>query len=270
MFAYAQSLAQKCLSLFGLEMARKDFLKELTDARDNPRAAMYRCLSQAAGNGLKPVTVIDVGVAGGTMPLYELFPDADFILVEPLEEFRPKLEKIAKGMKSAHYIQAAAASVRGNITFNVHPDLEGSSIFREEEDSDVNGVERVIPTVTLDEICAELKTKPPYLIKIDAQGSEIEVLKGAGSIVPHAEFITMEVSLFEFYKGAPLIGDCIEFMLKNGFAVYDLFDLRYRKLDGAMAQVDIAFVKDKGLFRKHHFYANREQRAQQDREFGVR
>jgi len=69
------------------------------------------------------------------------------------------------------------------------------------------------------------------------------VLKGAGNILPKTEFVILEVSLFEFYKGAPLIGDCIEFMLKNGFAVYDLFDLQYRKLDGAMSQVDIALCK---------------------------
>lgn len=254
MFAYVRRMIQESLVRFG----------------PNPRATMQRCLSHAVENGLKPATVIDVGVAGGTTPLYKLFPDAEFILVEPLEEFRPRIEEIVKDLKSAHFIRAAAASSRGNITFNVHPDLEGSSMFREEEDSNVNGVERTVPTVTLDEVCAERKTKPPYLIKIDTQGSEIEVLKGAGNIMPHAELITMEVSLFEFYKGAPLISDCIEFMLKNGFAVYDLFDLRYRRLDGAMSQVDIVFVKDKGPFRKHQFYANREQRAQQDREFGVK
>jgi len=33
----------------------------------------------------------------------------------------------------------------------------------------VNGVERVVPTLTLDEICSEKGASPPYLIKIDTQ-----------------------------------------------------------------------------------------------------
>lgn len=273
MFLYAQQVVQKCLGLFGLELARKGFLNELIEARlnpNNPRATMYQCLSRAATNGLSPATILDVGAARGTDPLYELFPGARFILIEPLQEFAGELDRIVKGLGNAEYIIGAATSRRGSITINVHPDLVGTSIYKEGEDSDVNGVERVVPTLTLDEICSEKGTPPPYLIKVDTQGSEIEVLKGARNILPLAEFVILEVSLFEFYKGAPLIGDCIEFMLKNGFAAYDVFDLQYRKLDGAMSQVDIAFVKDKGLFREHHFYANREQRAQQDREFGVK
>ena len=42
---------------------------------------------------LKPNTVIDVDVAYGTQALYELFPNARHILIEPIEEFVPHLDK---------------------------------------------------------------------------------------------------------------------------------------------------------------------------------
>jgi hypothetical protein len=53
------------------------------------------------------------------------------------------------------------------------------------------------------------------------------------------------------------------FMKEQGFVPYDIFDLQYRLLDGAMSQVDIAFTREQGLLRKYHFYATREQRAEQ-------
>ena len=59
-------------------------------------------------------------------------------------------------------------------------------------------------------------------------------------------------------------------MKMRGFVAYDLFDPQYRLLDGAMSQIDIAFVQDKSKFRKFHFYATGDQRAEQNRRFGVK
>lgn len=48
----------------------------------------------------------------------------------------------------------------------------------------------------------------------------------------------------------------------HGFVVYDIFGGHTRPLDGALVQVDMTLVKENGHFRKHHFYATREQREQ--------
>ncbi len=249
------------LGLFGLELRKK------TDAE---RATMYGSLQEARKNGLQPETVIDVGAASGTPALYQLFPSARFLLIEPLEEFAPSLKRVASELKRAEYISGVAASRPGTLTLHVHPDLVGSSVYWEEEDSDVNGIERTVPALTLNEICAQRSTVPPYLIKIDTQGAELEVLKGADRIIPDAQCIILETSLFEFFKGGPQLYDCIQFMKERRFAVYDIFDLRYRLLDGAFGQVDMAFVPEQSTFRRSHAYATREQRAEQDERFGVK
>ena len=41
-----------------------------------------------------PRTVIDVGVEAGTPELYRAFPDADLLLVEPMEEWRDHLYRL--------------------------------------------------------------------------------------------------------------------------------------------------------------------------------
>jgi len=228
---------------------------------------MSGSLQNAINSGLCPSTVIDIGAAYGTPPLYKAFPKAKHLLVEPLTEYASALQNITATLTDAAYIIAAAGESPGEIILNVHPDLVGSSIYKEEEDSNVNGVERIVPLITLDNYCQDQQAQGPYLIKIDTQGAEIEVLKGANQILEDTSFIILEVSLFEFFKGGPQLYDCITYMKSKGFVVYDIFDPQYRLLDGAMSQVDVAFVRESSHFRQYHFYATQEQRDLQTKQF---
>jgi hypothetical protein len=67
-------------------------------------------------------------------------------------------------------------------------------------------------------------------------------------------------------KGGPQLYDVVTFMESHGFVVYDIFGAHYRPLDGAMAQVDMAFVKENNQFRKYHIYATQEQREKLTKE----
>lgn len=259
MLDFPKKLLKKSVGFFGLEIHRQRQV-----IAQGSRASMHGCLRQALQNGFRPETIIDVGAAGGTPALYEAFPEARHILIEPLEEYIPHLDSLINRLDKAEYIIAAATGSPGNIVINVHPDLVGSSIYKEDEDSNVNGVERTIPAMTLDNICCDRGTEGPYLLKIDTQGAELDVLKGAETVLKDTEFVILEVSFFEFFKGGPQIYDCIRFMQQNDFVAYDIFDLQYRLVDGAMSQVDIAFVRDKSKYREFHFYATKEQREKQN------
>jgi hypothetical protein len=59
-------------------------------------------------------------------------------------------------------------------------------------------------------------------------------------------------------------------MKSHGFVAYDVFGFQYRPLDNALSQADIAFVREGGSFRQHHYYATRNQREQQDRALASR
>lgn len=249
------------------ELARR--LDQVQPATTPPpeQATMLTALQRARDNGLNPATVIDVGAAGGTPPLLEVFPNKKHILIEPLQEFEPQLNRLKSRYPDCHILIAAAGEQSGRIALNVHPDLYGSSVYREEEDSDVNGYERTVPVLTLDEIAASCNATGPYLLKLDTQGSELDVLKGARQVLRETDCVIMEVSLFNFFQGGYQLHDCIAFMKERGFVAYDIFDLQYRLLDGAMSQVDIAFVREDSEFRKYHFYATRAQRDEQTRRF---
>jgi len=204
------------------------------------RCSFRGCLAQAQQNGLNPKTVIDVGVATGTPELYETFPQAFHLLIEPLIENQPYLETWKAKLPYCDYILGAAAQQSGVLKINVHPDLVGSSLYKESEGEAVDGVEREIATITLDEASQQFYCSGPYLIKIETQGSELDVLTGASAILKQTDLIVLEVSFFEFFKGAPTAWDYFQFMSDRGFVIYDIFDISYRLLDRAMSQANIA------------------------------
>ncbi|MEG4812221.1 FkbM family methyltransferase [Microcoleus sp. F8-D3] len=203
--------------------------------------------------GFQPGTVIDVGAALGTFNLYETFPDARHLLIEPIAENEPYLAKICRKLKSAEYIIAAATKEAGVFTLNVSPGMVHSSISENRVTNSSDPYLRNIPAITLDGICRERNLPGPYLIKVDVDGQELDVLAGATEILQQTEYVIVEVTLFgQMY-------DVMSFMKSQGFAAYDIVDLAYRPIDSALWQVDMAFVKESGQFRRERGYATGEQ-----------
>src|SRR5206468_1924655 len=95
--------------------------------RGGPRHTLPEVLAQVRSLGLEPGTVIDVGVAWGTAGLYEAFPGARHLLVEPLAEYEGALRKIAE-RHGADYVLAAAGAQAGETEIAVHrvPTLSSS------------------------------------------------------------------------------------------------------------------------------------------------
>lgn len=227
------------------------------------RESLLGALQQARAAGLRPSTVVDVGAAYGdfTRRCLCVYPESRYILVEPLREYGGRLKKLASVSPAVEVVSAvAASSIEDEVVINVHPDLVGSSLYLEDEDSDVNGAPRTVPAVTLDGLCQDKGLTGPYLVKVDVQGAEIDVLNGAENVLREAEFVLLELSFFQFFQGGPQFYDVVLFMKERGFVAYDIFGLQYRMLDNALSQADVAFVKEDGALRKHNFYATREQR----------
>jgi FkbM family methyltransferase len=231
------------------------------------RASFLGALLHARSLGFMPSTIIDVGAANGTPELMQAFPESHHVLIEPLEEFEADLAYTVSTVSSAEYIIAAASGTAGTLTLNVHPDLYGSSLYHEHEDSDVNGVPRTIPALTIDRLVEEKQFTGPILLKIDVQGAELDVLAGAAHSLDRIEYLVLETTTFSIYDNATTFSDVIRYLDERGFVVYEIFEPKYRPLDGAMHQIDVAFVQRKGRFRREHAYATRAQREAQDKAF---
>lgn len=74
-----------------------------------------------------------------------------------------------------------------------------------------------IDTVSLDNFCLENQIKKIDLIKIDIQGGELDVFKGAEKILKDTLFIVSEAEFFPLYINQPLFGDIHNFLIKKDF-----------------------------------------------------
>lgn len=218
------------------------------------RQTMQALMNHVLKLGFRPHTVIDVGVEKGTPELYGHFPNATLLLVEPLKEVETHLKRISR-KHNGTYVLAAAGANPGATTLNVRPSsLGGSSVYGDTEADHMDSHSRSVPVVTLDQVCAQLKLSGLYLVKVDVQGSELDVLEGARGILADTELVVLEVSLFEFFIGGPQFYDVVHYMKERGFVVYDIVGGGNRPFDGALGQVDLAFVKENGMFRPNHIW----------------
>jgi len=209
-----------------------------------------------------PEAVIDVGVGFGTHELYTTFPESEKVLVEPLAQFKNSLDDISSKYDHVSVYMYAAGKSPGSIEFNVHDDLLGSSLYDEVEGKAVDGEKIRVEVKTLDQICSDIiAANKTVLLKIDVQGAELDVLEGAASLLEKTEVIIMEVSLHPFFINGPEFTQVIKYMDARGFVAYDVFNNLYRPIDGALAQLDIVFVKQNGFMRQVSGFATSQQRA---------
>jgi hypothetical protein len=102
---------------------------------------------------------------------------------------------------------------------------------------------------TLDDATSRHATPGPLLVKLDVQGYELEVLRGATRTLESAEVIVMELSLLEYNRGAPLLGQVLAEVGALGYTIYDICGQHRRPASRALLQVDAVFVREDSRLR---------------------
>jgi FkbM family methyltransferase len=215
--------------------------------------------------GFNPATILDIGVATGTYQLYEVWPDAKLILVDPVSDFESAMKYICAHRRTpASYVVAAAGDRDGSITLRHTDYLSGASIMPGQSD------QGTVPMYTIDTIDSMFSGSGPYLMKVDVQGAEMSVLSGATRVLPMCEVVMLEAPLFRFDGNNNTIVELIDFMREKGFVPSDIYDGLCRPLDGSLGQVDVAFVKAEGRFRQSHTWETKKQGEWRNRKSRIR
>src|SRR5690242_16806014 len=120
--------------------------------------------------GYSPKTVIDVGVADGTIELHRSFPQAEFLLVEPLSEFAPALQWLASHY-STHIALCAAGARDGVTEIQFRPSIAhmhgATTALMQDPDERALNQTREVPMRRLDSLVHEFALPAPMLLKID-------------------------------------------------------------------------------------------------------
>jgi FkbM family methyltransferase len=191
------------------------------------RATKLGSLNNLKKTGFNPSLVIDVGAQVGTPELFNIFPDAHHLLVEPVVECLPTLHALAARLASAEVVNAAVSDSVGSARLSVTPSRQYASIEQ------VLGEEsREVKVVTVDSLCAERQFVGTVLLKIDVDGVEVKALMGAQATLQGDCVVVVEASIGD---DLPRFNRVVECMSGFGFDVYDVVDVMYRNSDWHMS-----------------------------------
>lgn len=173
--------------------------------------------------GINAKTLIDVGVGYGTPELYEAFKSTRIILIEPLLVYRNTILEI-QDKYDATWINSAAGSKNGNVEIiidNQYP--ERSSIhIKDLASGSIDIKKHIVPIRTIDSIIIENKLEGPYIIKIDTEGHELEVIEGAMKCLSDCDMLIAEVSVATRYRNGYRFSEMIAKMANEGFELMDI------------------------------------------------
>lgn len=197
--------------------------------------------------------VLDVGANTGeyAINMHTIFPSIKILSIEANPECRDILERNFDGVCEIEYvISCLSDSKRETIFYGTieNPTCTGNSLYRENTKhySDEKIIKSTIQTETLDELLNRTDKMGKYqFMKIDTQGSELDILKGATETLKYVKLIVAETSILEYTIGSPLQGEIVSYLQNCGFRVLgSVEDHRFDCGLGAVFQQDLLFEKD--------------------------
>ena len=211
----------------------RKFLKIVPEYSQEVRLLYYKSL------GIKFDKVLDIGAYIGTWKdmFKKIFPESNILMIEANKE----KEKILK--KKGEYLIALLGSKNDEeIEYFKCEEEEissGNSVYK--ENTNYKFIPERRKTITLSTL---LKDSSGFdLIKIDTQGSELDILKGGIDIIKQSKFLLLELSIIEYNFKAPTYSEVIRYLEENNFKLVDIFDLHYR--NKSLIQIDGFFVNKK-------------------------
>ena len=197
--------------------------------------------------------LIDVGANQGQFARYarQLGYGGRIVSFEPLAEAADRMAALAASdpLWDVHRMALGAETgervlhVSGNSMNSSFLEIEARTTAAEPVTSYVD--ETLVSVCRLDDVWQNLIVKKPasaYMLKLDVQGSEWDVIEGATECLENMALVLMECSLVPVYHGEVLLDAMIARMRDRGFhPVWIGAGFRHRST-GQVYQCDVAFA----------------------------
>jgi FkbM family methyltransferase len=198
-------------------------------------------------------SIIDVGGADGITPIIfsKSFPSNKIWIFEPIKENCLKIDNLKKQFPNFSLIPKAAGNYVGKSVINIAESLASSSIFELNIDNSSKVFSNALNKKSTEEIeITKLDISIPEneiigILKIDVQGYELEVLKGAVNTLIRTSVIVLEMNNHDGYKDSPKYFELDKFLRDQNFTLYDIFPSL--KDDGRLKEWDSLYVNNMHL-----------------------
>ena len=232
---FAKGMVRSVLNSFGYDIRRYEKAAGF-HANDDIRRLI---------GAVKAPVVLDVGANAGQSIAYfkHAMPDCRMHCFEPLPEAFQELAKIGRAYNDVVFNNVAVGSREGKAEFGRHSDTRQSSFLRTGSESWSAEVERVpVDVTTVDAYCAKLGIRHVHVLKIDTQGYDFEVMKGAERTIERGgiQLIYSEFIFCRLYEGIPAFHEIFKWLADHEFDLVSVYDQNH--YNGRLAYADVLFA----------------------------
>jgi len=243
-------------------MKIKKFQSSMEKKSFNEIFDRYKVLKKILGDS---ITVLDVGSNEGQtiLEINKNFKNFYIHCFEPLEVCQNKLNYLKSKIGKKKIIINRIAVGNKNLkskSFYMNKSSNLSSVYKINTNSkllinmkklsrDKNYLKTInIPTrveqIKLDNYISANKIKKIDLLKIDTQGSELEVLKGCISSLKKIKAICVEINFWDYYKKSSSFFE-IEKIIKKEFMIWDISFIYKNPKYNSTDWVDAIYINKK-------------------------
>ena len=254
---YLKKSIKKVFRKFGFDLVKTKSPKPeapslvLQYEKNNLLHSFYSILKKQNFN---PVVVYDIGANKGswTNDCLQFFPDVTYYLFEPQINLKKDIDALFLNKKNIQLFSVGVGNKTGELLFTIHDRDDSCTFMLTAEEAKEKGLQQVkVPMVQLDAFAMENNLKSPSILKIDAEGLDLEVLDGAKKLVQEAEIIMIEVGIMnKTFKNSAL--NMMNYLDEIGFRLFDITDLNRPFENNALWLCEFVFIKKNGALDKDY------------------
>jgi FkbM family methyltransferase len=223
-----RNIVKRFLYQFGYAILR---LKRTSDDMTYPLSRIYSEID----------VVVDVGVAKGTPDLYEGLKGKPIVLIEAFPQY---FDFLIREYPEATLIRECLSDKVEELDFYVRDKSSTSSLNKGVDFSKTLN----LVTKTLDSaLSGFVQENDRVCLKLDTEGSELKILKGASQILNQCPYVISEATLNPTLQGSNNMFELIDFMRSVGFSIYDFVNIRKNK--DRIDQLDIIFQSNNQIIK---------------------
>lgn len=186
-----------------------------------------------------PRSLLDIGANTGQFVTMwkEIFPTCDTLSIEANPFSASKLKKL-----NFPYLNIGISDKKGQLELITSKRTsKGASFYKEINYNRIDDSKLIKINVDVDTLDNLFFDKNFDIIKIDVQGSELDVIRGGYQVIKKCSFLIVEVSIIPYNENAPLANRIVSEMEKLDFYIDYIINEHY--VENKIAQVDLIFKK---------------------------
>lgn len=203
-------------------LPEKSHLAKIAEIDLLPKAHADYLLKMKNEMGIDAKYIYDIGACVGhwTRKAKDAWPDAEYYLFDAADATVPFMKRWSGSVFHGVLSDEIGKKVK---FYEDNDNPGGNSYYKETTGAFTEAHAREKYTITLDRVIKKRNWHWPDLIKMDVQGAELDILRGAPIALRHAQNVILEAQHKDYNEGAPKIEEIAMFMRDNGFELVSNF-----------------------------------------------